>query len=40
MDGQAISQPAIDADLGRLSFRVERVVQPGDWLDLDFDYVH
>ncbi|HVY61069.1 MAG TPA: hypothetical protein VHF22_05415 [Planctomycetota bacterium] len=38
MDGETISQPPIDADLGRLSFRVERTVQPGDWLDLDFDY--
>ena len=39
LDGQALAaQPTIDADLGRLSFRVQRLVNPGDWVDLDFDY--
>ena len=31
--------PAIAAEFGRLSFRVERTLQPGEWIDLDVDYV-
>jgi hypothetical protein len=37
-DGIAIALPPIDAEFGRISFRVERTLQAGEWIDLDFDY--
>jgi len=38
VDG-VVEQPLVDSEFGRHSFRVERTLAPGAWIDLDFDYV-
>jgi hypothetical protein len=39
VDGQEEPLPPIDAEFGRLQFRIERQVKPGEWLDVDVQYV-
>jgi hypothetical protein len=38
VDGVAVQPSSVEAEFGRISFRVEKTLAPGAWIDLDFDY--
>jgi hypothetical protein len=39
VDGVPTNIPPVDAEFGRIAFRLDRTIQPGQWVDVDVTYV-